>query len=58
MNFAGIFEKYGPLGFAVIVLGALLWKFQADAAKERTDHTYILVEQMSSLRHACDPKAP
>lgn len=58
MNIVALFDKYGPLGMAVIVLAFLLYMDRQDASKERAEHTVLLIEQMSALRHACDPKAP
>lgn len=58
MDIRGVLEKHGPLAVAVLVLAYILMQFQRDARQERADHTFILVEQMSALRHACDPKAP
>jgi hypothetical protein len=58
MNFSAILKQHGPLGLAVVVLAALLWQGQKIAQEERVTHTALLIDQMSALRHSCDPKAP
>ena len=58
MDWMKVLKEYGFPTLVAIGLGLLLRQQMADAAKERADHTFILVDQLSSMRHACDPKAP
>lgn len=39
-------------------LAGLLYMELKNAEAERVSHTAILIDQMSALRHACDPRAP
>ena len=58
MDFSAILKQHGPLGLSVVILSALLWQGQRIAEEERATHTALLIDQMSALRHACDPRAP
>ena len=58
MNWLGLLKEYGFPTVVALGLGLLL-KQQMDMQRaERVDHTALLIDQMSALRHACDPRAP
>lgn len=45
---------------SAIALGLawMLHEQQVQAAEERAGHSAMLLNEMSAMRHACDPKAP
>ena len=58
MDWMRVLKEYGFPTVVAIGLGLLLKQQMKDAATERAEHTVILIDQLSALRHACDPKAP
>ena len=58
MDWMRVLKEYGFPTVVAIGLGLLLKQQMKDAAAERAEHTVILIDQLSALRHACDPKAP
>ena len=58
MDWMRVLKEYGFPTVVAIGLGLLL-KQQMDMQRaERAEHTAILIDQMSALRHACDKDAP
>ena len=50
MNLSEILSKHGPLGLALLLLAAMLWRAESVAQTERAQHTAILVDQLTDLR--------
>lgn len=50
MDWKGTLEKHGLATVIALALMMLIWQMNQQAARERVDHTALLIDQISDLR--------